>query len=911
MSITTTVVTPGRKGSRYLAWGLWTIVLCGAILVSISNAQNATDTKPPQATLAPPSGSNITKRNQIVVKFSETMNTTSLALGGDMAAESDGGIWLARVGIDDNTLAISPKNQWNTGSQKALTIDAADLAGNPLLETLRLTYAVDAGPDTTPPTANSEPASGSDITQNNKIVISFNESMSPESLALGGDMAAESDSGIWSTRNNKDDTLTISPRTQWNADSRRTLIIDKVTDIANNPLATLSLRYTVTSQGTLGVLRWRFETGYEVWSSPAIGADGTLYVGSKDNHVYALNPNGTQKWRFKTGNWVRSSPAIGAAGTLYVGSLDGNIYALNPDGTLKWRFQTDLSVDSSPAIGVDGTIYVGGQDTYVYSLNPNGTLKWRFKTGDGVWSSPAIGADGTIYVGSGDNYIYALNPDGTLKWQFETGYYVDSSPAIGIDGTIYVASGDEYIYALNPDGTLKWRFQTGNLVGCSPTIGVDGTVFVGSRDDYIYALNPDGTQKWRFETSGNVEASPTIGGDGTIYVGSDYSTSYLYALNPDGTLKWRLETSGGIWSSPALGADGTIYIGLLDNDIYAIHGGTPLSTAASWPKFHQNNRNTGRVSAGKSNNHALVVDSTLQALLTVDLSSGDRSVISSATTGAGPAIDSPYDVALDRIKNRVLIVQGFTDESALLAVDLGSGDRTVISSTNTGAGRSFTFPVDVALDSANNRALVVDEGLKKLLAVDLGSGDRTVISSANVGDGPTFRIPDAVALDSANNRALVADRELEALLAVDLGSGDRTVISDQKTGTGVVDPVLGSAFNTPVSIALDSANNRALVLDEGRIPEEEWIFEALLAVDLGRGDRTIISNETTGAGPAFGLLDSVALDSANNRALVVDRDLAALLVVDLGTSNRTIISNETTGAGPAFGGPTGVALDTR
>jgi DNA-binding beta-propeller fold protein YncE len=195
--------------------------------------------------------------------------------------------------------------------------------------------------------------------------------------------------------------------------------------------------------------------------------------------------------------------------------------------------------------------------------------------------------------------------------------------------------------------------------------------------------------------------------------------------------------------------------------------------------------------------------------------------------------------------------------------------------------------------------------------VDLGSGDRTVISSANVGDGPTFRIPDAVALDSANNRALVADRELEALLAVDLGSGDRTVISDQKTGTGVVDPVLGSAFNTPVSIALDSANNRALVLDEGRIPEEEWIFEALLAVDLGRGDRTIISNETTGAGPAFGLLDSVALDSANNRALVVDRDLAALLVVDLGTSNRTIISNETTGAGPAFGGPTGVALDTR
>ena len=75
-------------------------------------------------------------------------------------------------------------------------------------------------------------------------------------------------------------------------------------------------------------------------SSPAIGADGTIYVGSDDNNLYAINPNGTQKWAFPTGMTIVSSPAIGADGTIYVGSYDNNLYAINQDGTQKWTFPT-------------------------------------------------------------------------------------------------------------------------------------------------------------------------------------------------------------------------------------------------------------------------------------------------------------------------------------------------------------------------------------------------------------------------------------------------------------------------------------------------------------------------------------------------------------------------------------------
>ena len=120
------------------------------------------------------------------------------------------------------------------------------------------------------------------------------------------------------------------------------------------------------------VLRWSFATDGAVSSSPAIGADSTIYVGSSDNRLYAINPDGTLKWSLlKDGDW-ESSPAIGGDGTIYVGSSDGDLYAIKPDGNLKWRFILGGAIESSPAIGGDGTIYVGSSDGDLYAIDPGG-----------------------------------------------------------------------------------------------------------------------------------------------------------------------------------------------------------------------------------------------------------------------------------------------------------------------------------------------------------------------------------------------------------------------------------------------------------------------------------------------------------------------------------------------------------
>jgi len=317
--------------------------------------------------------------------------------------------------------------------------------------------------------------------------------------------------------------------------------------------------------------------------SPVVGADGTIYMGSDDNKLYALNPDGTLKWFYQTSRAIRSSPAMGTNGTIYITSEDGRLYALDENGTLRWTFD-NVYAYPSPAIGPDGTIYVGSLDSYFVSLSAlheNGDLKWSFNTKlpplCGIDSCPAIGPDGTIYFTVVDvektkmgwpfgygpvGYLFALDENGAQKWVIGAGG--TSSPAIGTDGTIYVGSGNKLI-ALNPDNTVKWSYVIG--IACSsPAIGSDGTIFVGGYRT-LHALNPDNTLKWSYATGGIIWSSPAVGA-GTVYVGS--SDGKLYAFFENGTLLWTYATGGEVLSSPAIGADGTIYVGSNDGKLYAI-----------------------------------------------------------------------------------------------------------------------------------------------------------------------------------------------------------------------------------------------------------------------------------------------------------------------------------------------------
>ena len=96
-------------------------------------------------------------------------------------------------------------------------------------------------------------------------------------------------------------------------------------------LAGLSTTPSILNQGySPGQKVWEFVSGTKVNSSPAIGADGTVYVWSVDNKVYALKgATGAKQWEFETGDDVYSYPTVGMDGIVYIGSGDNKVYALD------------------------------------------------------------------------------------------------------------------------------------------------------------------------------------------------------------------------------------------------------------------------------------------------------------------------------------------------------------------------------------------------------------------------------------------------------------------------------------------------------------------------------------------------------------------------------------------------------
>ncbi len=318
--------------------------------------------------------------------------------------------------------------------------------------------------------------------------------------------------------------------------------------------------YGSTAPALHGV-KWRFQTRGSIVSSPAV-ANGTVYVGSADHHLYAVRAqDGTQLWAFATKGAVNSSPAV-ANGLVFFSSLDGNVYAVDAaSGAQAWRFAT------------------GGERRFsapgIHGIQPRSEI--MPDPFDVFLSSPAV-ANGMVYVGSGDHNVYALDErTGALRWKFETGNVVHASPAVA-GGTVFIGSWDRYFYALDAQtGTLRWKFATGedrdvyNQVGIAGSAAVvDGTVYFGCRDSHFYALDArSGALRWRRDHHGSwVIASPAVDGRTVLYTTSDERR--FYAIDAaNGAVRFTMPYGSFAFSSPAVAGD-VAYFGTFDGRLYGV-----------------------------------------------------------------------------------------------------------------------------------------------------------------------------------------------------------------------------------------------------------------------------------------------------------------------------------------------------
>jgi len=320
---------------------------------------------------------------------------------------------------------------------------------------------------------------------------------------------------------------------------------------------------------TIGIA-WQTPVDHGIFSTPAIGPDGTAYVGTQNDtftgtsSVYAINLDGTIKWRYLLTGQVQSSPALGEDGSIYVGGLNG-MYAITPLGRLKWKNPELGMINSSPAIGNDGTVYYltgyVGQD-YFKAVDPSsGSLKWEIKGGDGS-NSPSIGSDGTIYY-SNNGTITAVSSGGNVKWKYRDTSYTSMtvwSIELGYDGTVYfVGFPSPYLYAVDAHGSLKWKYQIGEGWG-DPCVDMENEILAvgGNR---LICLESNGGVKWQSVIpagNGTLNVPVTIDNLGDIYVAAtdNFGGASLFAYNSANPL-WQFGASipnneGKVVSSPAL-----------------------------------------------------------------------------------------------------------------------------------------------------------------------------------------------------------------------------------------------------------------------------------------------------------------------------------------------------------------------
>ena len=357
---------------------------------------------------------------------------------------------------------------------------------------------------------------------------------------------------------------------------------------------------------------WNASTGGVIFSSPAIDSNGTLYVGSNDNKLHAIDANGSSKWTFTTGNWVDSTPAIGEDGTIYFGSWDNKVYALHPsDGSVLWQYETNSYVTASPAIGADGRIYVGSKDSIFYAFENNGSVAWEYFAGQPISSSAALGQDGTIYFGDENGTFHAVNPDGSNKWTFEVEETTDSnrsilsSPALDLSGNLYFGSGNGYCYSLSDNdsnATLNWKSLSGDRVDASPALGINDEVFFVSRDGYLRSLSTlSGGQNWETFVGDVFYSSPVVDASGRVYV-IGYTGSgenHLFAIDANGSTAWDtndtncpFEIGGIVDSSLVLSDAGKLHYGCYDSRIYSLNVGTGPALS-DWPMFQRSSLRDG------------------------------------------------------------------------------------------------------------------------------------------------------------------------------------------------------------------------------------------------------------------------------------------------------------------------------
>lgn len=266
------------------------------------------------------------------------------------------------------------------------------------------------------------------------------------------------------------------------------------------------------SSGTPPPVLWtRDDVASDRIIAPALQTDGQIFVGTADNHVYALDAEtGDLQWDFPTGHSIWAQPTVNGD-LVYVASLDNGVYALDgQNGDVRWQVTLGGSIAGHPVL-FEGLLYVPSFDRQLHALDAEtGDEVWAADATNWVWGSPAVG-DGVVFFGDIDGNIYAVSAEtGEPQWTSTASGAIQSTLLVS-DGVVYVTAGgtegdeDErrgQIMALAAEsGDILWQRETDAPVFSAPVMVGESVVIVfqsGQSAEMNVYDSEDGALTWEF-----------------------------------------------------------------------------------------------------------------------------------------------------------------------------------------------------------------------------------------------------------------------------------------------------------------------------------------------------------------------------------------------------------------------------
>lgn len=310
-------------------------------------------------------------------------------------------------------------------------------------------------------------------------------------------------------------------------------------------------------------------------------------------------------------------------------------------------------------------------------------------------------------------------------------------------------------------------------------------------------------------------------------------------------------------------------------------------------------------------------------LLCIDPATGERTVVSGPSRGAGPLFNLVDDLEKHPTLPEVYLTNGGFQ---VFRIDLASGNRTPLVSTGPGSGEALYNLTSITYDDTIDQLLVGDIGLGAVFEVQLSDGDVNQLpgrgfiaqpmgiekvlgtpyvlvadqntadttglrsvkvtdgspgpywSTALNGAGPNFVEPSSVTHDPATQTAYVLDRQL-GLVAVEMATNDRTLLAP-----------FGGSFDRPITLAQGSGTVWTVEEYTGRVHEVTPSGDVLEAFGTIRG-----------TGPS--LRSPIGSARLGTKLRVADLLADSIIEVDLEDGSRRRITGPGVGLGPALTAP--------